>query len=334
MKTILNSFLSHKDIGNFGLSNVLTNLETYFKKEGYRVININFFNSITLDKVIKSNIIHIHGCWSMVHLLIFLLGKFYNKKIFISPHGMLDPYSLDNKKIKKMIAWFFYQKMIIKNCDAIIVNSVFEKNNLKRLIKKKNIIVIFHGINDNKKKFKTNKKISFVYFSKIHPIKCPLELITIWNKSKILSKYKLNLYGKIEDKKYFELMKPILSKNNNITYKGILNDKNKFKNLAKHNFLIHTSRSENFGLVILESLASGLFIICRDTLPWKILEKKGVGKMIKIEINYLEKNIPILIKKIKSLKSITQSKRISNFLEENYNWKKIIKKYEYTYNNI
>ena len=62
MKTILNSFLSHKDIGNFGLSNVLTNLETYFKKEGYRVININFINSITIDKVIKSNIIHIHGC--------------------------------------------------------------------------------------------------------------------------------------------------------------------------------------------------------------------------------------------------------------------------------
>ena len=129
-------------------------------------------------------------------------------------------------------------------------------------------------------------------------------------------------------------MKPILSKNNNITYKGILNNKNKFNNLAKHDFLIHTSHTENFGLVILESLASGLFVICRDTLPWKILEKKDIGKLIKIEINYLEKNIPILIKKIRSLKSSTQSKKISNFLNENYDWKKIIKKYKYAYNDI
>lgn len=333
MKTILNSFISSKIIGNFGLSNVLTNLEEYFKKEGFKVINVNYLSFSILNKVSKSNMIHIHGCWSFIHLIIFVIGKLYNKKIFMSPHGMLDPYSINNKKIRKFIAWYIYQKLILKNCDAIIVNSVLEKNNLLKLIKHKKIKVIFHGIrfSRNNLKISNKKNVQFVYFSKIHPIKCPLELITIWNKSKILNNYKLNLYGKIEDEKYYQLMKPILMKNKNINYKGALNSRNKFKNLSKHDVLIHTSKTENFGMVILESLASGLFIVCRDSLPWNILEKKKIGKLIKIDQKSLEKNIPILSKKIKTKK---QFKIISNFLEKNYSWKNIIVKYIYFYNNI
>jgi len=62
MKTILNSFLSHKNIGNFGLSNVLINLEKFLKKEGFKVDNINNINIKIFEKVRKNNIIHIHGC--------------------------------------------------------------------------------------------------------------------------------------------------------------------------------------------------------------------------------------------------------------------------------
>lgn len=335
MKTILNSFLSHKNIGNFGLSNVLTNLEKFFKREGFKVNNINNLNSKIFKNVRTSNIIHIHGCWSIVHLVVFILGKFYKKKIFITPHGMLDPNSMSYKKLKKILAWHFYQKIMIKKADCIIVNSTLEKKNLQKLVRPIKIKVIFHGIHFKKRYLvkKNIKKIKFVYFSRIHPIKCPLELISIWNQSKILSNFKLDLYGEVEDYKYYQKMKPILSSNKNINYCGTLNKKNKFKKLSKYSALIHPSKTENFGMVILESLASGLFIISRNTLPWTVLEKKNIGKLLKIDLKNLEKNIPILAKKIKLLKSKDQFKKIVNFLSEEYDWKKIIKKYQFNYND-
>ena len=40
---------------------------------------------------------------------------------------MIDPISLNQKKIKKKIALFFYQKFIFENSDLIIVNSKIEK---------------------------------------------------------------------------------------------------------------------------------------------------------------------------------------------------------------
>jgi len=335
MKTILNSFLSHKNIGNFGLSNVLINLEKFLKKEGFKVDNINNINIKIFEKVRKNNIIHIHGCWSILHLLVFLLAKFYKKKIFITPHGMLDPHSMKNKKLKKILAWHLYQKIMIKNADYIIVNSTLEKKNLKKLVNHTKIKVIFHGIIFNKKYLvkKNSTKVKFVYFSRIHSIKCPLELISIWNQSKILSNFKLDLYGEVEDNRYYQKMKPILSSNKNINYFGNLNKKNKFKKLSKYSALIHPSKTENFGMVILESLASGLFIISRNTLPWNVLEKKNIGKLIKIDLKNLEKNIPIIAKRIKLLKSKGQFKIIKNFLSENYNWNNIIKKYQSIYNN-
>ena len=59
--------------------------------------------------------------------LYFLLAKVKGVKVVISPHGMIDQNSLNQKKFKKKLALLLYQKLIFKNSDLIIVNSKFEK---------------------------------------------------------------------------------------------------------------------------------------------------------------------------------------------------------------
>ena len=90
-------------------------------------------------------------------------------KIVISPHGMIDPLSFAQKKIKKSFAWLIYQKYIFLFSDLIITNSEFEKKNLLKKLKfSKSIEIIEHGVNISKKKFniKRSNKLSFVFFSK------------------------------------------------------------------------------------------------------------------------------------------------------------------------
>ena len=70
----------------------------------------HFSFSIDLNYIIKDfDIVHIYGNVETFFSSCFLLAKRYNKKIIISPIGTLEPWSLSQKKYKK-IAWNLYIK--------------------------------------------------------------------------------------------------------------------------------------------------------------------------------------------------------------------------------
>ena len=272
----MSSIIFTKDLKNtnsFGINEIIKKLKIHINSNSKeRVEIINLKNNFDIYKKIKkSKIVHIHGCWSLSHFKIFLFSLIHNKKIFFSPHGMLLPNALKFKKIRKMLALCSYQKLVIAYSNKIIVNSETEKKELKKIYNHKNIYVIPHGIEvNNKKSFKKNcNKIKIIFFSRIHPIKGLFDLVKIWKNSNILNKFKLDIYGTIEDNNYFSNVKKFLS--NNVRYHGPLDKTNKYKTLKKYNVLIYPSFSENFGLVILEALNSGLYILMRNNLPWNFL---------------------------------------------------------------
>ena len=65
------------------------------------------------------------------------LAKKIGKKVIISPLGYLEPWSLEQSKIKKKIAWYLYQKNILEKADCIHVTSQQELNSLNKLISSK-----------------------------------------------------------------------------------------------------------------------------------------------------------------------------------------------------
>jgi len=259
------------------------------------------------------------------------MGKFFKKKIVFSPHGMLDDFSFRRKKIKKTIAFFLYQKHIIKKSNLIIVNSDKEKKTFAKLNFKKKIIVINHGIKIRKDFVKSFQNLSFVYFSKIHPIKNLHKLIQFWLASSILRKKKLDIFGSIDDKKYYLKIKKLIKFKKNINYKGKISGEKKFNILSKYNVLIHPSLSENFGLVILEALSCGLYIIYNNELPWKILDKNGYGRGIRFNLTQLEKEIMQLERNKSQMKVGNRKKSIFNFIKKNYNWNIILEQYYIQY---
>ncbi len=239
---------------------------------------------------------------------------------------MLDPVPLSIKKLKKKIALFFYQKNILKFSDYILVNSKLEKKNIRRLKKNKRIIVIPHAVdNYNIKKKKNKKKIKLVYFSRIHPIKNLKKLIEIFTCRKEFSKYNLDIIGNIEDKKYFFEIQSIIKNFNYINVKKI--KKNKYKMLEKYDVLIHPSKSENFGIVILEALLSGLYIIAGKNIPFNSLKKNGLGKNIIFNKNNLNKSLIQFQKLFFNSNQYKLKLHYNNYVKNNFSWKIITKKY-------
>ncbi len=322
---------SENNVG-FGVSKVVDSLNHEIKKKKIRSI---FSNRILKFLFFNPDIIHINGCWKIRLLFLFVLAKLYGTKIVISPHGMIDPFSLNQKKFKKKIALFFYQKFIFENSDLIIVNSELEKKNLLKIIKKvSEIIVIPHGIYIDKKfriLKRKKKNLKFVFFSRIHKSKNLDTLIKIWRNDHFFHKFNLDIYGEIIDDKYFSKLDINYLKN--INYKGSLN-RNIQNCLSKYDVFIHPSNSENFGLVIFEGLSSGLYLIFNKKLKKKILEKKKFAKNINFNSKELKKTIGYISSNKEKIRSISFKRKSLNYVKNNFNWRDVSALYFKNYKNL
>ena len=67
--------------------------------------NSNHFKyNLDLKYIIKDfDIIHIYGIWRPFLIKVFIVAKLLKKKIVISPIGALEPWSLEQKKLKKKL---------------------------------------------------------------------------------------------------------------------------------------------------------------------------------------------------------------------------------------
>ncbi len=326
-------FISSQLNNNFGVNQVIFSLKKFLSKQCI------FLHKKSLFKFLRSkyDLIHIHGCWKLNILFFFIFSKLKKVKIIISPHGMLDPHSLNQKKFMKFIAWHLFQKYIFMFSNQIIVNSLKEKKNVLDILNHSNIKVIPHGIelktNFKKKANKKNSKLKFVFFSRIHKSKNLMQLINLWTNDVFFKKFNLSIYGEISDFKYFDLLKAKIKRFQNIKYKGSLY-KNKIQKLSVYDIFIFPSKSENFGLVILEALASGLYLILNNNLPWQHLSQKGFATLINFQKNSLKKEIKNLEKIKKKIRSPKYIKKSYSYLSTNYSWKEISNDYVDNYNKV
>ena len=68
---------------------------------------------------LNSDFVHIFGGWTVFYIKLNLLAIKLKKKIIIHPMGFYEPWSLSQKRLKKMLAWNFYQKKLLLNADLI-----------------------------------------------------------------------------------------------------------------------------------------------------------------------------------------------------------------------
>lgn len=280
----------------------------------------------------KYDICHLYGGWTYFHIKSFLTALGLKKKIIIHPFGYYEPWSLSQKKVKKKIAWLLYQEKILLKSHLIHCASTLEKNNLLKLNKSFNVQVIPYGISDGSIKKKLNhKKIKrrAIYFSRLHKKKGIEDLIKCWNE--IGNKdWILDIYGPVDDQNYKEKLIKMASNNDNINFfNPVYNNKKKFKIFDNYDLMILPSYSENFGMIILESLARGLPVLTTVNTPWFNIKNKNAGWVINSSYNHLKS----VLKKIfiySEREFAIKSKNAINLANE-FSWKNVSKIYVKTY---
>jgi glycosyltransferase involved in cell wall biosynthesis len=310
-----------------------------------KIINIKLiFNdtlkskkNLKLSGIIKNfDLIHLYGGWTYFHIKVALLAFKLKKKVIIHPLGYYEPWSLNQKKIKKKIAWNLYQKKILLKSDLIHCASRNEQKNLLKLNNGFKTFVLPYGIeNSFIKKYKKKLKIkkSALFLSRIHKKKGIENLINAWIQINTKEKWTLDIMGPCNDENYLLKLKNIVRNNKNINFlKPMYSNKKKKILFNQYDFLVLPTFNENFGMVILESLARGLPVLTNCNTPWNNIENYNAGWFI--GSNY-EQLLSCLRKIFKSKINIFNEKSFNAIkLASNYSWNKLADDYVRMYKGV
>lgn len=262
----------------------------------------------------EADIFHGHAIWNLpIHQMAAHARK-KKKPYLISVHGMLEPWSLEQGKLKKKIALQLYQKTDLENAYCIHATANSEAQSIKDLGFKNPIAIIPNGINTADYPLKketdfsnTTKKILFL--SRIHYKKGIELLIDAW--SSILDTnrkgWEIEIVGS-GDKVYIDsLKKKIIDLNlqNQIKISDPKYGKDKTQAYHSADLFVLPTYSENFGMVVGEALSCGVPVITTKGTPWKDLEEYNAGSWIDIGVeslkNELEKYLPKDLPELKKM---------------------------------
>jgi len=313
----------------------------------------HFINGEPFEEVLaraRPQIVHLHGLWSMgLHRCAVVCRR---KKIpyVIAPRGMLEPWSLKQKWLKKRIARLLYQDRDLKCAAALHATAESEAEQFRKLGFQNPIIVSPNGVNvPNGLPFPVPRSPfpsaarRALFVSRMHPKKGVLELVEAWHRLKLtthnsqLSNWLCELVYTVSgefEKEYETKVKTRVNElglQDRFVFTGALNDDEKWEAYAHADLFVLPTYSENFGIVVAEALWAGVPVITTKGTPWQELEDRGCGWWIDIGAEPLATAL-----KDAMSQSVAERQKMGEcgrkLVEEKYTWyaavKAMVKGYE------
>ena len=240
-----------------------------------------------LDSV-RPDIVHVNCCWTPDCAMIQRLTQKRGYKVVLTPHGMLEPWIIKRHYwTRKVPALWLYQKAAVQRADCVQATAESERDNLLKLGYNSNIKVVRLGIDadgiEMKNSWKKTRQILFL--SRVHVkkgINFLVEAADVLRNE--LQGYKILVAGE-GDADYVEAMNRMICDRglqDIVQLIGGVYGDEKWRLFQTSDFFVLPTHSENFGLAIAESLASGTPVITTVGTPWSDLNSSEAGAWIEI----------------------------------------------------
>lgn len=336
------------DLNVFGLEdeNTLSD-KHYWGDISVKSFKINLFSFFGYSKNLttavldcKSQILHLHGIWMYPHWLALKWQKKFKRPVIISPHGMLDPWAVQNSYWKKKFVGVLFANKALRKANCIHALCISEYKAIRSYGLTNPVAIIPNGIDlpkghDNKIHGKSKKSLLFV--GRIHPkkgLKLLIEAIHILksNNDNFLKQWQLNIVGWDQEGHEDEL-KSLCTKYNlesEIKFLGPLFGDKKEEVLKNADAFILPSFSEGLPMSVLEAWSYQLPVLMTKecNLP------EGFDSNAAIEIGLTPADIAeklICLNNMNPSDYKEMSKNAFELVKQKFTWEKIAQDMENTY---
>jgi glycosyltransferase involved in cell wall biosynthesis len=225
--------------------------------------------------------VHLQGMWSPQLAAKFLAWVKRGVPCVVSPHGMLDPWAMSHKWLKKKIAWHLYQKRMLDR--AVLLHGASERETVyfKTLHLKPPGVLIPWGVSlspvRSKRTSAGGSRIA-LFVGRVYPVKGLPMLVEAWARVRPPG-WKLKIVGPDEAGHRSEVENVVGKTGLDavVEFAGELTGSAKSAAYENADLFILPSYTENFGMVVAEALAHSLPVLTTTGTPWSLLPERGCG---------------------------------------------------------
>ena len=236
-----------------------------FKINGYLFFSFFGYSRSLTNAVLnfKSQILHLHGIWMYPHWLALKWQKKIKRPVIISPHGMLDPWAVQNSYWKKKFVGVLFANKALRKANCIHALCISEYKAIRSYGLTNPVAIIPNGIDLPKghyNKVQSKSQKSLLFIGRIHPkkgLKLLIEAIHILksNNDNFIKQWQINIVGWDQEGHEDELKSLCTNYNleNEINFLGPLFGDKKAEVLKNADAFILPSFSEGLPMSVLEA---------------------------------------------------------------------------------
>lgn len=225
----------------------------------------------------RPDIVHIHALWDPFLHRVSAWARRAALPVIYSPHGMLTPWALGQKRIKKALALAAYQYRDLKFARMLHATANSEVQDIRRLGLRQPVVVAPLGVAVESvlpRRIRRDSEPRIALFvSRVHPKKGLANLVEAWAAIKPCG-WKMVIAGPDQDGHEREIKD--LAEDRGVAqdfeFVGAVFGKEKECLYNQADLFVLPTHSENFGVVVLEALAAGVPVITTKGAPWSELQ--------------------------------------------------------------
>lgn len=234
------------------------------------------------------DLLYVNSLWSafsLIPILATAVGALRTKKILIAPRGELSPGALSLKARKKRLFLLLWAPLLKRMGVVWQACSDLEASHIRATFPWARVLVngweLALPIEPIPPRPRESGPLRLVFISRISPKKnLDLALTALRDVSKPME---FDIFGPVEDPGYWSRCRQLMDQmpgDIKVRYVGELRPEQVLPTFGNYDAFLFPTRGENFGHVIVESLAGSCPVICSTETPWSEVIETGGGVVV------------------------------------------------------
>jgi glycosyltransferase involved in cell wall biosynthesis len=281
------------------------------------------------------DIVHIHGIWRPILFSAAKIARENQVQYIIAPRGMLDPWSLSQKSLKKKLALRFIWRKVLNRASYLHALNPAEAELIRPLKLRCPVTIIPNGVSPEEMAALPRPTSCFdsypqlanrpyiIFLSRLHYKKGLDYLAGAFGKfCRQNSEVDLVVIGPDEGaRSAFERRISRLGISNRVHIIGPLYGRQKYAALAGALCFCLPSRQEGFSLAVIEAMGCGLPVVVSSNCHFPEIEQFGCGEVVELDTNAIADALTRIIGDEQHRKQAGQAAR--ELVLSRYTWPKI-----------